>query len=132
MRAGVGKNTVLRLEKGAAAQYGTVRKLAEALDVEPVELIAPARAFTLDAPSEAAVASNEAVEQADAAFEAGLANLMASLRSEHPEFFEESGELRREDALRLLARRANGKKVLTSSELIALTGRRDGLSPDAP
>ena len=40
-RAGVGKNTVLRLEKGAIAHYSTARKLAEALDVEPVELMEP-------------------------------------------------------------------------------------------
>ena len=132
-RAGVGRNTVLRLENGAAAQYGTVRKLAEALDVDPVELMMPSSASALDNSSQnGAAASRRAVEQADAAFEAGLSRLMADLQSQYPTFFDESGALRREAILRLLARRARGKKMLTGSELLALTGRGDGRSPDAP
>ena len=42
-KAGVGRNTVWRLEHGVmGAQPRTVRKLARALGVEPEELIAPA------------------------------------------------------------------------------------------
>ena len=71
------------------------------------------------------------VAQADAAFEAGLARLSAMLRSEHPELFDESGELRLDEALQLLARRADGKQVLSRAELLALTERRDGRPPNA-
>ena len=81
--------------------------------------------------SEPVVAPGESVELADAACEAGLSRLAASLRSEHPELFDESGELRLDEALSILARRANGKKVLTRAELLALTARSDGRQPDA-
>ena len=37
-RAGVAHATIVRLEAGAEAQYGTARKLAQALGVEPREL----------------------------------------------------------------------------------------------
>ena len=72
------------------------------------------------------------MRSADAAFEAGLAGLRAALRAEHPEFFDESGELRRDKVLRLLVRRANGKKVVSGSEFLALVGRGDAASTDAP
>ncbi len=39
-RAGVGRNTIWRLEHGVmGAQPRTIRKLAKALDVEPEELV---------------------------------------------------------------------------------------------
>ena len=38
-RAGVGRATIYRIEHGADAQLSTVRKLATALDVDPVELL---------------------------------------------------------------------------------------------
>jgi transcriptional regulator with XRE-family HTH domain len=37
-KAGVSQFTVRRIERGAPARYQTIRKLAEALDVEPAEL----------------------------------------------------------------------------------------------
>jgi len=40
-RAGVAPSTITRLEKGAEAHPSTVRKLADALGVEPKELIEP-------------------------------------------------------------------------------------------
>ena len=42
--AGVSRNTVARMERGEGAQYGTIRKLALALQVEPRELLAPSGA----------------------------------------------------------------------------------------
>ncbi len=39
--AGVSTNTVVRLERGLPAEFRTVRKLAEALRVEPQDLMAP-------------------------------------------------------------------------------------------
>lgn len=81
--------------------------------------------------SEPPIVPSESVELADAAFEAGLSRLAASLRSEHPEFFDESGRLRLDEALRALARRADGKTVLTRSELLAFAGQRDGRRPEA-
>jgi len=80
---------------------------------------------------EAAPPPHGSIEQADAEFEAGLLRLAGTVRSTHPELFDESGELRMEDALRLLARRTSGKKVLSRAELLALTGQGDGLPPDA-
>ncbi len=71
------------------------------------------------------------VDEADAAFEAGLARLSATLRSDHPELFDDSGDLRLDEALRLLARRADGKRVLSRAELLALNERSDGRPPDA-
>lgn len=38
-RAGIARHNVSRLENGQAAQYATVRKLAEALGVEPHALV---------------------------------------------------------------------------------------------
>ncbi len=132
-RAGLGKNTVLRLENGSGAQYGTVRKLAEALGVEPRDLMTPSDGAVMDdesrdSPGEATAT----VEQADAAFEQGLSRLSATLRSQHPELFDASGELRRDVALRLLARRVQGSTMLSRAALLALTGGSDGRPPDAP
>ena len=39
--AGISTNTVVRLERGLPAEFRTVRKLAEALRVEPQDLMAP-------------------------------------------------------------------------------------------
>ena len=40
MKAGVGRNTIWRLEHGVmGAQPRTIRKLAKALDVEPEDLV---------------------------------------------------------------------------------------------
>jgi len=41
-RAGVQRQTIIRLEQGGEAEMPTVRKLATALDVQPRELIEPA------------------------------------------------------------------------------------------
>ncbi len=38
-RAGVGRATIARLEHGAPARIGTVRRLAEALGIEPEVLL---------------------------------------------------------------------------------------------
>jgi transcriptional regulator with XRE-family HTH domain len=40
-RSGVSVSAIIRLEHGGAAELGTVRKLAEALGVEPRALTAP-------------------------------------------------------------------------------------------
>ncbi len=40
-KAGVSRFTVARTERGEPARYSTVRKLAEALEVEPATLMAP-------------------------------------------------------------------------------------------
>ena len=60
-----------------------------------------------------------------AAWEAGLARIEARLRREHPELFDESGQLRREEVVRLLIERTNGKTTLTGDEFSELTGGRD-------
>jgi hypothetical protein len=84
-----------------------------------------------EAYDEEAPSPSKNVEQADAAFQAGLSPLVAKLRSEHPELFDESGELRLDEALRLLARRVDGKKVLSRAELLALSGQTGVRAPDA-
>jgi hypothetical protein len=65
---------------------------------------------------------NAATELDDdmAAFEAGLARIEADLRARHPELFDESGELRTREVMRLLIERAGGKTELTKSEFLAL------------
>lgn len=41
-RAGVAKTTIIAIEKGrCGAQYRTLRKIAEALDVSPEDLLGP-------------------------------------------------------------------------------------------
>jgi transcriptional regulator with XRE-family HTH domain len=42
-RAGVGRNTISRLEHGANAHYGTIDKLVEALGITRSRLIKPSR-----------------------------------------------------------------------------------------
>jgi predicted transcriptional regulator len=39
-RANVGRNTVMRLEAGGVARLSTIRRLAEALQVRPADLMA--------------------------------------------------------------------------------------------
>lgn len=41
-RSGVAVVTISRIESGQGARISTIRKLAEALDVEPGELVKPA------------------------------------------------------------------------------------------
>ena len=38
-RSGVAENTISRIENGREARYSTARKLAEALGIEPYELV---------------------------------------------------------------------------------------------
>jgi len=43
-RSGVSRATIVSLESGrAGAQYGTIRKIAQALGVEPADLMEPER-----------------------------------------------------------------------------------------
>ena len=42
-RAGVGRNTIIRLEHGANAHFGTIDKLVEALGTTRTRLMKPAR-----------------------------------------------------------------------------------------
>ena len=60
------------------------------------------------------------VDEDMAAFEAGLARIEADLRARHPELFDESGELRTREVMRILIERAGGKTELTKSEFLAL------------
>ena len=60
------------------------------------------------------------VDEDMAAFEAGLARIEADLRARHPELFDESGELRTREVMRILTERAGGKTELTKSEFLAL------------
>jgi transcriptional regulator with XRE-family HTH domain len=39
-RSGVGRATIARIERGEPARLGTIRRLAEALEVQPAELMA--------------------------------------------------------------------------------------------
>jgi hypothetical protein len=67
-----------------------------------------------------------------AAYEAGLARLEARLKADHPELFDESGELRAELVTRLLTERAGGKTVLTGEEFSALIEPGFERRADAP
>jgi hypothetical protein len=64
-----------------------------------------------------------------AAYEAGLARLEARLKKEHPELFDESGEINSAEVSRILIERAGGKTELTLDEFLALVGGRDGRAP---
>ena len=56
------------------------------------------------------------------AFWAGIERMRARLQREHPELFDESGELLTEKAMRVILKATGGKTELTGDELIALTG----------
>lgn len=59
------------------------------------------------------------------AFWAGIERMRARLQREHPELFDESGELLTEKAMKVIFQATGGKTELTGDELIALT---DGTS----
>ena len=67
-----------------------------------------------------------------AAYEAGLARIEARVRQEHPELFDESGQLRARDAIQYLLQHTGGKRTLTDDELLALAGRKLERRADAP
>ena len=74
-------------------------------------------------------------EEADenyAAYEAGLARIEARLRAEHPELFDESGQIRSGEVTRLLLERTGGKTVLTGEEFSALIAPGFPRRADAP
>jgi hypothetical protein len=73
-----------------------------------------------------------ATDEQLAAYEAGLARIEARVRQEHPELFDEAGQLRAEDAVRYLLQRTGGRRVLTGEELLALAGRNRARLADAP
>jgi hypothetical protein len=64
-----------------------------------------------------------------AAYEAGLARIEARLKKEHPELFDESGQIRSDEVSRILIERTGGKTELTLDEFLALVGGRDGRAP---
>ena len=67
-----------------------------------------------------------------AAYEAGLAGIEARLKREHPELFDEAGELRHDVVARLLDERLGGKTVLTGEEFSALIEPGFKRRTDAP
>lgn len=67
-----------------------------------------------------------------AAWEAGVQRMKADLQSRFPELFDESGELRTKEAMRLILQRTGGKRLLTDSELFALMEQRPSRQADAP
>jgi hypothetical protein len=60
-----------------------------------------------------------------AAYEAGLARIEARLKREHPELFDESGELNTAEVMRVLRQHAGGKTTFTDSEFLDLFGWPD-------
>jgi hypothetical protein len=70
-------------------------------------------------------------EEAEAAFEVGLAKLEARLRLSHPELFDEAGRLCPDKATRLLVQQTGGEREITGAELLALAGRTDRRRDDA-
>jgi hypothetical protein len=57
-----------------------------------------------------------------AAWEAGLARIEARLKREHPELFDESGELNTVEVMRILRQHAGGKTVFSGTEFLELFG----------
>jgi hypothetical protein len=72
--------------------------------------------------------SASTVDDNYAAWEAGLARIEARLKREHPELFDEDGELRPDEVSRIFRERTNGKTSLTLSEFLDIVGR-DGRAP---
>ncbi len=66
-----------------------------------------------------------------AAFEAGLQRMKADLRCRHPELFDEAGELRVEEAMRLIRQRTGGKRRLSGTEFLKLVGQSSKRRADA-
>ncbi len=56
------------------------------------------------------------------AFWAGIERMKARLQREHPELFDESGELDGEKAMKVILQATGGKTELTGEEFTALTG----------
>jgi hypothetical protein len=65
------------------------------------------------------------------AFWAGIERMKARLRQEHPELFDESGELDNEKAMQVFMQATGGRTRLTGDEFIALTGGVDRRRADA-
>ena len=72
------------------------------------------------------------LEENEAAFWAGIARIEAMLKVEHPELFDERGELRAELVTKELLWRTNGKRVLTDAEFLAAVGPIDKRRIDGP
>jgi hypothetical protein len=62
------------------------------------------------------------VDDGYAAWEAGLARIEARLKREHPELFDESGQLNTVEVMRILREHAGGKTVFTRDEFLELFG----------
>jgi hypothetical protein len=73
----------------------------------------------MSSPDRRRTARNEADDNL-AAYEAGLARLEARLKAEHPELFDESGEIKSAEVSRIFIERAGGKTELTRTELLSL------------
>jgi hypothetical protein len=82
----------------------------------------------MSSPDRRPTARNEADDNL-AAYEAGLARIEARLKTEHPELFDESGEIRSAEVSRIFIERAGGKTEFTLDEFLALVGGRDGRAP---
>ena len=85
----------------------------------------------MSSPDRRQTASTEADENL-AAYEAGLARLEARLKAEHPELFDEAGEIKSAEVTRLVLERTNGKSVLTGEEFSALIAPGFPRRADAP
>jgi hypothetical protein len=89
------------------------------------------RQVSMSSPGHQQTESDELADNL-AAYEAGLARIEARLRREHPELFDESGQLRPDEVMRLLLERTNGKTVLTGEEFSALIEPGFKRPSDAP
>jgi hypothetical protein len=63
----------------------------------------------------------EEMSENERAFWVGIERMKVRLQREHPELFDESGELDREKAMKVFLQATGGKTDLTGKEFIALT-----------
>jgi hypothetical protein len=66
-----------------------------------------------------------------AAWEAGVQRMKADLQSRFPELFDEAGELRTKEAMRLILQRTGGKRRLSGTEFLELMGQAPKPRADA-
>ena len=67
-----------------------------------------------------------------AAWEAGVARIKADLQARMPEFFDEAGELRSEEVMKVILQRTGGRRSLTGAEFLDLMRNRSAHTVDAP